>query len=254
MVRQAGQTVLNRTLLALPADARERVLRNADHVEFPSKHMIYRAEAAISNIYFIESGLVSLIHTMEDGRCVEIAAVGGEGLIGVLSTIYGSVRSVVDYVVQVPVKAFRIERKTLENELSNYDTSRLVIQKYLFFLAQQVVQTAACNRLHSLQQRCCHRLLVARDTAHSDTFLLTHESLALLLGVQRPSVSIIANRLQKRSLIHYIHGHVTILNRAAIEAASCECYRTIRRRSDELFGAPSEQSRMQLCRSGLSAV
>ena len=229
------EKILNRILLVLPPEVRERILRGSDHVEFRPGHVIYRENAAIEHVYFIKTGLVSLIQTVGDGRSVEIGAVGVEGLIGVFA-IYGSDSALVDYVVQVPVKALRVSLKMLRNELLKYEAFRDIMHKYLFLLAKQLAQTAACNRLHSLEQRCCHWLLVAHDSALSDSFLLTHEFLALLLGVQRPSVSMTANGLQKRGLIHYTHGHITILDRAAIEQGSCECYHTIRGQIDDLFG------------------
>ena len=111
--------------------------------------------------------------------------------------------------------------------------------KYLFLISDRIAEISACNRLHSLEQRCCQWLLVAGDSACSDEFHLTHEFLALLLGVQRSSVSTTAKGLQKRGRIRYSYGHITILDRAALEANACECYRTRRRRIDEAFDSPA---------------
>ncbi len=229
-----NEQILNRILLATLPEVREQLLYNSDRVELSPGHVVYRASAPVQQLYFINSGLVSLIEIMEDGRSVEIGVVGVEGFVGVFA-LYGAGNALVDYVVQVPARAFRIDRKTLQDELSKDQAFRDLVQRYLFLLARQLAQTAACNRLHSLKQRCCHWLLVAHDNALSDSFPLTHEFLALLLGVQRPSVSTTANNLQKRGLIRYTHGNITILDRGAIEKDSCECYRTIRRETDELF-------------------
>ena len=232
-----GKKIHNRILLALPPKVREEILRSSDHVEFPSGHVIYATGARIENIYFINSGLVSLIKTMEDGRSAEVGCMGSEGLVGLFAT-YGSGLALVDYIVQVPVKVLRIDCKTLQSELLTHEAFRGLVQGYLFLLANQLAQTAACNRLHSLEQRFCHWLLVAHDSVLCDNFLLTHEFLALLLGVQRPSVSITANRLRKRGLVRYTHGHFMILDRDGIEKTSCECYRSIRKQIDDLFGPP----------------
>ena len=234
LLSREGKTIFNRILLALPPEVCGQILRNLHHVEFTSGQTIYLEGAPIEQIYFLNSGLVSLIETMEDGRSVEIGVVGVEGLVGVFA-LFASGSALVNYVVQVPVMALCIDRKTLQNELSKHEAFQCLVHKYLFLLAKQLAQTAACNRLHSLEQRCCHWLLVAHDSALSESFLFTHEFLALLLGVQRPSVSMTANGLQKRGLIRYTHGHITILDRAAIERASCECYRVIRRQVDDLF-------------------
>jgi CRP-like cAMP-binding protein len=233
-----NKEILNRVILAMSREIREQVLRHCHHVEFPSGYLIYRANAPIEYAYFLNSGLVSLIKSMEDGRSVEIGAMGTEGLVGVFSAI-GFDRALVDYTVQVPVVALRIRRKTLQNEMLQHEKLRGLIERYLFLLVEQIAQVAACNRLHSLEERCCRWLLIAQDSAASDTFLFTHEFLATLLGVQRPSLSTTANELQKRGLIRYAHGRITILDRAATEQAACECYRARRRQIDRALGSQS---------------
>jgi CRP-like cAMP-binding protein len=235
--RNERETILNRILLALPHQVREEILRQCDHVELASGHVIYSAGAPVAHVYFINSGIISLIKSMRDGRSVEIGAVGIEGLVGLFAA-YGFDHALVDYVVQVPGTALRISKKTLQNEILIHDTLRSVVMRYLFLLTDQLAQVSACNRLHSLEQRCCHWLLVAHDSVMADKFQLTHEFLALLLGVQRPSVSMTANGLQRRGLIRYSHGHITILNRAAVEEAACECYRTLRGQIDHAFKHP----------------
>jgi Crp-like helix-turn-helix protein len=109
------------------------------------------------------------------------------------------------------------------------------IHRYYHLIVGQVAQTAACNRLHSLEQRCCRWLLIANDSARSDNFLLTHEFLAMMLGVQRAGVSIATKRLERAGLIRYVRGHLTITDRGGLEAASCECFDTIRDLTDRLF-------------------
>jgi CRP-like cAMP-binding protein len=172
---------------------------------------------------------------MEDGRSVEVMAVGVEGLLG-LFALYGIERTLADFIVQVPGTALRISRKTLQNAMLKHDALRRVMTQCFLLAAAQLVQDSACNRLHSLEQRCCFWLLVAHDNAFSDQFQLTHESLASLLGAQRTSVSETANALQKLGSIRYRHGRISILDRAALERAACECYRAKRNQIDQACG------------------
>jgi len=235
-LRRTSEKIVNRILLALPRAVREEVLRHCDHVELASGHVIYAGGAVVEYGYFVNCGLVSLVKAMEDGRSVEIAAVGTEGLLGLFAA-YGFDRALVDHVVQVPAIALRINLRKLQNEISKHDALRRVMTRYLLLIAEQLAQVSACNRLHSLEQRCCKWLLVAHDNALSDQFQLTHEFLASLLGAQRTSISTTTNRLQKRGLIRYSHGRISILDRAALEEAACECYRTRRHQIDQVFGA-----------------
>jgi len=197
--------------------------------------MIYAGGSAVDYAYFINGGLVSLVKVMEDGRSVEIAAVGTEGLLGLFAA-YGFGQALVDHIVQVPATALRINRSSLRNEMSRHAALRRAMTHYLLLVAEQLAQVSACHRLHSLEQRCCKWLLVAHDNVLSDEFQLTHEFLASLLGAQRTSVTTTTGRLQKRGLIHYSHGRISILDRAALEATACECYRARRDQIERVFG------------------
>ena len=233
--RRGHRMISNRILSERPPEVCEEVLRACRLVEFRSGYTIYRGGGAISYAYFVDSGLVCLLKHMEDGRAVEVAAVGAEGLLGVLS-VFGSGGVLADYVVQIPTVAHRIDLTVLQREMSKHVALHSLIARFLSLLAAQFAQGSACNRLHSLEQRCCTWLLIAHDNAASDMFQLTHEFMALLLGVQRPSVSMTANGLQRRGLIRYSHGHVTILDRTGLEETACECYRTRCRQIEQAFG------------------
>ncbi len=234
-MRSASEKIFNRILLALPHAVREEVLHQCDRVELASGQVIYTGGAVVEYAYFINTGLVSLVKRMEDGRSVEIAAIGTEGLLGLFAA-YGFDRALVDHIVQVPVLALRISRRALQKAISKHEALRRVMTRYLLLVAEQLAQVSACNRLHSLEQRCCQWLLVAHDNALSDQFQLTHEFLASLLGAQRTSVSMTANRLQKRGLIRYSHARISILDRAALEETACECYRARCNQIDHVFG------------------
>jgi CRP-like cAMP-binding protein len=140
-----------------------------------------------------------------------------------------------EYAVRIPGMALRIDRDIFERKIAQADEAATLLRRYTHLVVDAFSQLAACNRLHSLRQRCCHWLLVAHDSACSDSFPLTHELLALTLGVQRSGVSIAANSLQKAGLIHYKHGRVNILDRTRLETEVCECYATTRKQFDALF-------------------
>jgi CRP-like cAMP-binding protein len=224
----------NRLLRALVHARLESIWPHLEPVNLRQHQVLFRAGAPIDHLYFIDRGLVSRVKTMEDGRVVEIGAVGKEGIVG-LFAIHGIRGAMWEYAVRIPGTAFRIDRHTFERNIAQADEASALLRRYTHLVVDEFSQIAACNRLHSLRQRCCHWLLVAHDSACSDSFPLTHELLALTLGVQRSGVSIAANSLQKAGLIHYRHGRVNILDRARLETEACECYAATRRQFDALF-------------------
>lgn len=225
--RPAVGTINNRLLLALPGESRGQVLRACASVEFKSGDVIYSAGDSLQYGYFINAGLVSLVKGMTDGRTVAVGAVGSEGLVGPLAC-HGFEHAITDHIAQVPVAALRIDRQHLHTQVLIHQSFRDLMMRYLFLFTGQLAQATACNRLHSLEQRFCHWLLLVHDSVRSEEVPFTHETLALLLGVQRPSVSIVANALQKRGIIRYSHGRVAILNRPILERVACECYAILR--------------------------
>jgi CRP-like cAMP-binding protein len=228
------QDLANRFLLALPRLLLDHLLPQLDCLDLKAGHVVASAGAPVRHMFFINRGLVSLIKTMKDGRTVAIEPVGMEGLIG-LYGLFDFDRAQVDYVVQIPAQVLRINRDDFEINRGKYQALQTAVESYRRLVINQLVQNAACNRLHSLEARLCRWILIAQDNTCSTEFPLTHEFIALLLGVHRPSVSITANGIQKDGLIHYAHGHVTILDRRGLEMRACECYSTIRTQIDELF-------------------
>jgi CRP-like cAMP-binding protein len=172
---------------------------------------------------------------MQDGSGIEMAIVGREGLIG-LAGLLGDERALVRFVVSIPGSALRVGAHVLKEEQSKNLTFRGLLLRYLNAFLRQTVQSGACNGLHSLAQRCCRWFLESRDRADGDEFSLTHEFLADMLGVRRSSVSEVLELFQKKGFIHYHRGKIQILNRHGLEAASCECYRSIKDEFDRLFG------------------
>jgi CRP-like cAMP-binding protein len=192
------------------------------------------AGAPITYIIFPNHGLVSFVKTMQDGRTVEVGAVGPEGATNAY-VLLGKNRAILDSVVQIPGSALRIKRDILIHLILEDTSVRSLFEDYCYFALEGCAQTAACNRLHHLDERCCRWLLIAHDSAQSDTFPLTQEFLAMMLGVQRSGVSATARALHKGGLINYARGQVTFLDRKGLEEAACECYVEMHAKCEKLF-------------------
>jgi len=223
----------NRLLMAMPRPVFERLRPRLQPVDLARRQVLHTVSAPILHLYFIERGLISLVKTMQDGRMIEIGAVGIEGVSGAHAILGGS--SVLDSVVHIPGKGWRIGWNILRAEMEASPALRDLMLRYAHFRISQLAQSAACNRLHSLEQRCCRWLLIAHDSARSDSFPITHEFLAMMLGVQRTGVSLAANILQKARLIRCGRGRVTVVDRPGLEAMACECYATVRTELTKLF-------------------
>lgn len=234
----------NRILLALPHATLERIKPCLEPLIMERGQIIDRMNGPIRHMYFVNRGLVSVVKTMRDGRTVEIGAVGIEGVTDP-NALFGIDRALLETMVQIPGSAFRIDREILKREMAKDSAFRDIMQRYVRFAFSQLAQTAACNRLHSLEERCCRWLLIAHDSALADNFSLTHEFLAMMLGVRRTGVSIVAHLLKKAGLVNYSRGRVTILNRRGLEEAACECYSSTRAQLDELFVAKGQRRRQQ---------
>ena len=229
----------NRFLLALPESCLKRLKPHLEHLEMRPRDVLIRNGDTIDHIYFFNRGLASLVKTMRDGRMVEIGVVGTSGVVGLFSLL-GVERSAWESVVQAPGNALRIARSVVQAEMARSHVLHNMVRRRAALFLGELAQTAACNRLHSLEQRCCRWLLMAHDSAGTDSFPLTHEFLALMLGVQRSGLSIVAGALQRDGFIRYTRGRVNIVDRAGLEAGSCECYATVRAECDHLFGKAND--------------
>jgi len=229
----------NRLLLALPRSTFERILARLQPIELERQQVLHMVNRPVTHVYFVERGLVSLVKSMQDGRVVEIGAVGIEGMVGA-NTILGMRNGAFDCTVHIPGAAGRLALEDLWSEMDRSAVLRDLMFRYAHYRISQLAQSAACHRLHTLEQRCCRWLLVAHDSARSDSFPMTQEYLAMMLGVQRTGVTFATLSLQKVGLIRSRRGEMTIINRRGIEALSCECYASLRTELDELF-APRPQ-------------
>jgi CRP-like cAMP-binding protein len=232
--------IANHILLSLPLAALNRIRPVLEPINLARGQVLCGIGRPIKYLYFVTRGLVSLVKTMQDGRTVEIGAIGIEGITNP-NALIGPDKAILESVVEIPGTAFRIRRDTLVDKIGEDPALFEAIQKYARFAVCQLVETAACNRLHSLEECCCRWLLIAHDSALTDTFPLTHEFLAIMLGVERSSISVTAGLLKKAGLIEYKRGHITITNRSGLEKAACECYGTIRAERQKLFGMPNKR-------------
>jgi CRP-like cAMP-binding protein len=214
----------NRLLARLPEDEYRRLFPEPKSISLNLKHVLYQPRATIDFAYFPSEGVVSLLTVMEDGAGIELATIGNEGMVG-LSIILGIPESPSRAVVQVPSVGLRMPVDRLKAATSRDTPLRRILLLYSGVFLFQVSQGVACNGLHSVQQRCCRWLLMTHDrVGGADEFPITHEFLSQMLGVRRPSITEVLRPLQKDGLIRYRRGKMTILDRTALEATTCECY------------------------------
>jgi len=215
----------NFLLAALPPDDYARIQRAIDIVPVRLKQILHKPGEPVAQVYFPGGGFFSVLTVLRDGRMVEVATIGREGAVGVLAMLDGAispsaamVQAEVDVCYRMTADAFRLEmyRRGPFYELLTHYTHALV---------GFIMQSTACNAVHSVEQRLARWLLMARDRVEKNEFPLTQEFAAMMLGASRPTVSVVAGTLQKAGLITYHRGHVTIRDGKALEAASCECYR-----------------------------
>ena len=219
-------------------------LSNADYallhphlkpVPLDYRAVLYAPHQPIEFVYFIESGVGSLVNTMTNGDAAEVGTIGNEGIVG-LPVVFGDNSAPNGVYMQVPGAGFKMSARAFMQKLDQSRTMRAAFLHYANACFNQVAQSAACAYFHPLEKRCCRWLLMTRDRMPTDQFLLTQEFLAMMLGVQRSSVNAAMSSLQRKGLVRYSRGNVTILDRNALMAASCECYQVTKREFDRLLG------------------
>ncbi|NOJ48911.1 Crp/Fnr family transcriptional regulator [Bradyrhizobium archetypum] len=216
----------NKLLASLPRSAFEAVAAHLTTVMLPQGTSVYEAGGEVEQVYFPHNGMFSLLSVMRDGKSIETATVGREGVVGAMAGL-GLYKSLVRVNVQLSMTASRISSAAFRRAVASSPQVRDICINYNEVLLNQARITAACNALHQIDQRFCRWLLQSADRAAGDTVTLTQELLADMLGVRRTSVTEVAVRIQEQGIITYSRGVIKILDRGALERLSCECYQTL---------------------------
>ncbi len=227
--------VKNRILAALPPSEFTHLAKHLTHVEMDLGQTLHRAGEKIEAVYFVESGFISALTVLSDGAPLEIGLIGAEGLAGV-SVILGATTSFSEAMCQTGGAAYRVSPASFKEVIADAPRLRDLLLRYVHAFHVQVAQTAACNAHHELGQRLARWLLAAHDRSGVAELSLTQDLIAVMLGVRRSTVSIAAGTLQKAGVLRYQHGRITILSRAGLENAACECYEAVTGEYRRLFG------------------
>lgn len=234
----SGAPFRNQLLAALATDAYARLMPYLELVELELGAVLYEPGVLMRHVYFPADAIVSLLYVMENGSSAEIAVVGCDGMVGI-SLFMGGETTPSRAVVQSAGQAYRLKGQTLKDAFHGADfgsgSLQSLLLRYTQALLTQMAQTAVCNRHHSLDQQLCRWLLLSLDRLPSNQLVMTQELIANMLGVRREGVTEAAGNLQRAGIIEYRRGHITVLDRLALERRSCECYAVVKRECDRLL-------------------
>lgn len=234
MPPESQSPIQNRILAALPAAEFQRLSRHLTPVSLPLGETIYEPESSINEVYFVSTGVVSLVAHLKDGGSVEVGLVGNDGMVG-LPVVLGDNISPNEAIVQIADGAMRMSANVLRDELKKDGILLSLLLRSTLAMLKQVSQTAACNGSHTVGERLARWLLMCHDRVPGDELKLTQEFIAQMLGIRRSGVSEAAVILQAKGLISYSRGNITIINRAGLEKFTCECYAIVKAEYDRLF-------------------
>ncbi len=226
----------NQLLAALPEAELSRWMPYLEAVDLPLGKVLYESGSTLSHVYFPTTCIVSLLYVLEDGASAELAVVGHEGLVGV-ALFMGGGSTPSRGVVQSAGRGFRLPARILKEEFERAGPVLRLLLRYTQALITQMAQTAVCNRHHSLDQQLCRWLLLSLDRLKGNELVMTQELIANMLGVRREGVTEGALKLQRAGLIHYVRGHITVLDRPGLEQRTCECYGVVKKEYDRLLPA-----------------
>ena len=233
---ESPPTTTNQILNTLTRPEYERLAAHLDPINLSQGEVLYRPDQPITHVYFPNRGTVSVVSTFEDGGSVEVGMVGNEGMFGVC-VFLGSISTPLLAQVQLPGDALRMRADVLRKEFQKGQQLQDILLRYTQAFITQIAQTAACNRAHPVEGRLVRWLLMCQDRSSSKDLNLTQEFIATMLGVRRAGITEAAGQLQDAGLIEYHRGHITILDRERLEAASCECYPIVKKEFVRLIGA-----------------
>jgi CRP-like cAMP-binding protein len=231
----------NRLLAALSPKDFQLLEPDLQLVSLSPAEVLYDAGDTIQHAYFPHDSMVSLVAMFEDGLSAEVAVFGREGVFGFVSSLVSKV-SFGRYIVHLPGTASRITVGPLRQAADARPDMRRLLQRYTEALLAQTFQTVACNAVHSVEARCCRWILATHDRANRDDLPLTHEFLAQMLGVQRPTVSLVTRKHQAAGFIKQGRGVIHVVDRAGLEQCACDCYRTIRQSFERLLPGTFQHS------------
>jgi CRP-like cAMP-binding protein len=239
-VKRTGYAPRNRILAALPRDVLANLLPYLKPELLPRGRVLCDVDESLRHVYFVERGLVSMVAVFADRTTAEMATVGHEGLIGI-GNILGGEHALARYVVPMPAQVLAIEAAQFRGALRASPELRATCNAYAHAFLGEALQTAACNSVHMVEERCARWLLMSHDRSDGGTLALTQEYLADMLGVCRSTVTLAAGALQRAGLIRYRRAAITVLDRPGLEAASCECYQVIREQYERLLPRRGER-------------
>jgi CRP-like cAMP-binding protein len=239
---QSPRNLPNKLLANLTPREYELLKPHLEEISLIDRQVLYQPDEEIQYVYFPFGGVVSLLTIMKDGSGVEIATVGNEGMVGT-PIVLGALSMHEQALCQIPGDAMRIKSKTLLKQMDRTPNLKRLMSRYMQGLVVQFTQGVACNRLHTIEQRCARWLLMTHDCVNTDTFPLTQEFLAQMLGVRRAGVNEAAGTLQNDGLITYHRGVIKVIDRKGLEAVACECYGVIVDQFEKLFGKGRSRSK-----------
>jgi CRP-like cAMP-binding protein len=228
-----GKHVSNKVLLATPDNEYQLMRPDLTYVDLPDHLSLHEPTQNIEFVYFPNRGMVSQVVVTKDGRTVEVGVVGKEGYVGAGLAV-GLSRSSVREIVQIAGDGFRMMGSALERILRSAPQLQMILNRHSGIQGMQVAQTAACNRLHDIQQRLARWLLMTQDRVNLGVLPITHDFIATMMGTDRSTVSLAAAVLQKKGIIEYVRGAVKVVNRRKLQESTCECYAVIQQFEDEL--------------------
>jgi CRP-like cAMP-binding protein len=228
-----GKEVRNKVLLAAPDNEYKLMRADLTYVDLPDHLSLHEPTQNIEFVYFPNGGMVSQVVVTKDGRTVEVGVVGKEGFVGAGLAV-GLSRSPVREIIQVAGDGFRMMGSALERILRSAPQLQVILNRQTGLQGMQIAQTAACNRLHNIQQRLSRWLLMTQDRVDSGVLPITHDFIATMMGTDRSTVSLAAAELQKNGIIEYVRAAVKIVNRRKLEKSACECYGVIQQFEDDL--------------------
>jgi CRP-like cAMP-binding protein len=228
-----GKHVTNKVLLATPDNEYQLMRPDLKYVDLPNHLSLHEPTQSIDFVYFPNRGMVSQVVVTKDGRTVEVGVVGNEGYVGAGLAV-GLSRSSVREIVQIAGDGFRMMGNALERILRSAPQLQMILSRHSGLQGMQVAQTAACNRLHDIQQRLARWLLMTQDRVNLGVLPITHDFIATMMGTDRSTVSLAAAVLQKKGLIEYVRGAVKVVNRRKLQNSACECYAVIQQFEDDL--------------------